>query len=455
MAANAVAGGEGAGSAGINQAMVNAQQVQAGTIPNSGITSVTGDGGGAPIGNAVGNAPEPFNVNQVGRGIGNGLPPVQPSVPAQPSYGLQSLNQAPIDLSQSGSLNTYNGSQLTSDVLKPQLSDLENGWNKVTDWMGKNPMTAALGTYGILKATGALNPQNTSFNAEPYSGPLNNYRLSPNFQTYPKGPNTNIYRPTYASGGIVAFSPGGDVSSAYSKMLDNSANVSPPASRPDVGIFTDSNPNTRRLNAPDAALYYQNAVNNRYGINTAANLPKGAMGRVNTVPVMAKQKKSVADDVEAASGGIMSYAMGGGIGSYYPEPDDGQGGQHPQDTMMGAHPSVSMGPAYPMQGIKSNYAHGGKVYGLGDYANGGIPRLLKGPGDGMSDNIPATIADKQPARLADGEFVIPADVVSGLGNGSTEAGAKHLHEMMDKIRQARTGTKKQGKQINASKFIPK
>jgi hypothetical protein len=107
-----------------------------------------------------------------------------------------------------------------------------------------------------------------------------------------------------------------------------------------------------------------------------------------------------------------------------------------------------------MQGIKSEYAHGGKVYGLGDYASGGIPRLLKGPGDGMSDNIPATIADKQPARLADGEFVIPADVVSGLGNGSTEAGAKHLHEMMDKIRQARTGTKKQGKQINASKFIP-
>jgi hypothetical protein len=70
----------------------------------------------------------------------------------------------------------------------------------------------------------------------------------------------------------------------------------------------------------------------------------------------------------------------------------------------------------------------------------------------MSDNIPATIAGKQPARLADGEFVIPADVVSGLGNGSTEAGAKHLHRMMDKVRVARTGSKKQGKQINASKF---
>jgi len=72
----------------------------------------------------------------------------------------------------------------------------------------------------------------------------------------------------------------------------------------------------------------------------------------------------------------------------------------------------------------------------------------------MSDNIPATIGRKQPARLADGEFVVPADVVSGLGNGSTEAGAKQLYKMLDKVRSARTGTKKQGKQINPNKYTP-
>jgi hypothetical protein len=92
---------------------------------------------------------------------------------------------------------------------------------------------------------------------------------------------------------------------------------------------------------------------------------------------------------------------------------------------------------------------------LGGYAAGGNPRLLKGPGDGMSDNIPATIGDKQPARLADGEFVVPADVVSHLGNGSTDAGAKHLYNMMDKVRAARTGNRKQGKEIKADKFLPK
>lgn len=99
-----------------------------------------------------------------------------------------------------------------------------------------------------------------------------------------------------------------------------------------------------------------------------------------------------------------------------------------------------------------NYAGGG-IASLGSYSDGG--RLLRGPGDGMSDNIPANISGKQPARLADGEFVVPADVVSGLGNGSTDAGAKQLYKMLDKVRAARTGTKKQGKQINPSKYVPR
>jgi hypothetical protein len=89
---------------------------------------------------------------------------------------------------------------------------------------------------------------------------------------------------------------------------------------------------------------------------------------------------------------------------------------------------------------------------LGGYSDGG--RMLKGPGDGMSDSIPATIGRKQPARLADGEFVVPADVVSHLGNGSTDAGAKKLYSMMDKIRKARTGKKKQAPAVKADKYLP-
>jgi len=81
-------------------------------------------------------------------------------------------------------------------------------------------------------------------------------------------------------------------------------------------------------------------------------------------------------------------------------------------------------------------------------------RYLQGPGDGMSDSIPASIDGKQEARLATGEFVVPADVVSHLGNGDSNAGAKQLHAMMDRARQTRTGTKKQGKQINPRKVMP-
>jgi hypothetical protein len=97
------------------------------------------------------------------------------------------------------------------------------------------------------------------------------------------------------------------------------------------------------------------------------------------------------------------------------------------------------------------FASGG-ISQLGSYSDGG--RMLKGPGDGMSDSIPASISGKRPARLADGEFVVPADVVSGLGNGSTDAGAKQLYAMMDRVRRSRTGTTKQGRQIKPQKLIP-
>jgi hypothetical protein len=95
------------------------------------------------------------------------------------------------------------------------------------------------------------------------------------------------------------------------------------------------------------------------------------------------------------------------------------------------------------------------------YAQGGIASVapqgqgmyLGGPTDGMADQIPATIDNRQPAALSDGEFVIPADVVSHLGNGNSNSGAEQLYGMMDKIRKARTGSTEQGKQINPNKFL--
>jgi hypothetical protein len=122
-----------------------------------------------------------------------------------------------------------------------------------------------------------------------------------------------------------------------------------------------------------------------------------------------------------AEGGIASLAAGG------------------YDRMVGEEPMYQ-----PM-------ARGG-ISDLGSYSDGG--RMLKGPGDGMSDSIPASISGKRPARLAEGEFVVPADVVSHLGNGSTDAGAKQLYAMMNKVRKDRTGRAAQGREINPRKYVP-
>ena len=106
----------------------------------------------------------------------------------------------------------------------------------------------------------------------------------------------------------------------------------------------------------------------------------------------------------------------------------------------------------PGTGTRLIRAAGG---GLMDLAAGGRPaRYLRGGTDGMADKIKTSIDGKQPARLSHGEFVIPADVVSHLGNGNSDAGADVLYDMMAKVRKARTGNTKQGKQINPRKYTP-
>ena len=106
---------------------------------------------------------------------------------------------------------------------------------------------------------------------------------------------------------------------------------------------------------------------------------------------------------------------------------------------------------HALQALTSQNQESGDSGGSG--GSGG--RYLKGPGDGMSDEIPAAIDGQAPAALSDGEFVISADVVSGLGNGSSDAGAKVLHKLMDRVRLARTGNTEQAKKVNPEKLLPK
>jgi hypothetical protein len=179
---------------------------------------------------------------------------------------------------------------------------------------------------------------------------------------------------------------------------------------------------------------------------------KGPQGQLNLSDQFDTGLRLVAE-----GGYIDGYATGGtiqsgGIRDLYGTPDN-------QPTISPGLSGFGLGRLNNLAGEQAmtqaqtlGYAQGG----LTTFAMGGKPKggYLDGQGDGMSDSIPATIEGKQPARLADGEFVVPADVVSHLGNGSSKAGSKRLYAMLDKVRHARTGNKKQGKQIKADKYLP-
>ena len=349
-----------------------------------------------------------------GPGYGTGVPTGGVPTPAQTSAFMQ------------GDAGQLSASQLGASP-NTQLP-------AKTFYQGLEPNGVGRGLVQALPVAGLLE-QEQQQQLGPQEEPSTLARLSPNFQAYvPPQPNP-YYRakyPVYAEGGItqsyavggnVAAPPTGPVERLSQNVMGGANNMYPqsqqtptrfatptqmpvssemiqqneyngvtmakgglPADAPklnDMKMFSDSDANTRGLNAFDAAKYRTKKLMDRSGIKMA-ELPKTG--------------------IKSLGGDFSDMAAGGGT------------------------------------------AH------LGDYSDGG--RLLKGPGDGMSDNIPATIGRKQPARLADGEFVVPADVVSHLGNGSTDAGAKKLYAMMDKIRRARTGKKKQAPAVRADKYLP-
>lgn len=175
------------------------------------------------------------------------------------------------------------------------------------------------------------------------------------------------------------------------------------------------------------------------------------------------------DEYKKAAGGITRLAVGGPVEQMAALNAVGSNTGYPManiNTPMYANPMVQRPEAVNVispsadAGVgaysgEPRFAGGGGISDLGSYSDGG--HLLKGPGDGVSDSIPAVIGSKQPARLADGEFVVPARIVSELGNGSTEAGARKLYAMMDRVQKARgksVGKNKVAVNSKADKHLP-
>lgn len=189
-----------------------------------------------------------------------------------------------------------------------------------------------------------------------------------------------------------------------------------------------------------------------------AGLAGGIMGAINPSWMQPQTQKT------GYQGGIPSYDMVREQvpGTYDPNRRPGSRGQEYFTQAKFVSPSdAATAKAAAAEDAKAAEARNKErtQQSVAQYAVGGLASMasgkyLAGSTDGMEDRLDATIDGKQPAKLSHGEFVLPADIVSHLGNGNSEAGAKRLYDMMDRIRTARTGTKKQGKQINPNKFMP-
>ena len=232
--------------------------------------------------------------------------------------------------------------------------------------------------------------------------------------------------------------------------------------------------NTPMTDAQFAAQKAQGEKNAESLGNFADAIGQGFMGFLTSKPWQLQLLESVADSLGFGSTpGQATMAPGPAVGSQGPTPGQavegakmgifggGRGGANPSSIGIGpTGVNASAGTATSTSNGNAAAARGGLMGAytnshLGDYSDGG--RLLRGPGDGVSDSIPAMIGKKQPARLADGEFVVPARIVSELGNGSTEAGARKLYAMMDRVQKARgqtVGKGKVAKNSRAERFLP-
>jgi hypothetical protein len=231
-------------------------------------------------------------------------------------------------------------------------------------------------------------------------------RLSSNFQgATPIRPNP-YYRATYAQGGLASLQ-----GNMYPQSQQINTQFATPTQMPTSAEVVRSD--------------YDTPVNPYNGEMRQMN--NGGSAKSKKPKRTTAAKMASMDAYEAALAGMNNAAAGA---------------QMPSGTGAGLDPRMQLG--------QLNLKKGG-IADLGGYSDGG--RMLKGPGDGMY-SIPGVIGGRQPARLADGEFVVPADVVSHLGNGSTDAGAKKLYAMMAKVRQARTGKKKQAPAVKSAKYMP-
>ena len=414
--------------AGQSAALTNAQ------IANEALIGTDAVGGaGAGLGADAGagfvpNAGAPFTLSGTEY---QGLPGAAPN-PAIPTDAMGSLpNTSPPSSPFTSSVPIENMGNPASKGI------LDFGYKGISpNTFGYGPQSnMALGALGASSAlTGAMGYEGNKYappGITPYTGILSKYN--------PYSAKGVQYPTKMAEGGIASLPTDGTVEQMSRENAMGGNTMFPQSG---IGGLTGANT-------------YQNATNTPMGSNVieptdAITDPyTGQMKFASGGPTPTAQ--NMLNTMSQSTANAMQNGASGGfnpIGSASNLVSGNTSGSGNQGIDLANDPNYVFDP-YKGQYVR-RMANGG-ITSLGHFSDGG--QLLKGPGDGMSDDIPAQIGRHQPARLADGEFVVPADVVSHLGNGSTDAGAKHLYSMMNKVRKARTGNQKQGKQINPNKFL--
>ena len=364
---------------------------------------------------------------------------------------------------------------IVTPSVSPQTSETNpflQGVKDVGSWMNANKGYTAAGAYLGLQSMGAFNQNSAS--RPPEKRQFNNpYRLSPDFKGGPYS-EPNVYKPktyNYASGGITSLQGGGGPVERMSQMNT--------AMNPQGGLYPQGMIDKTQYATPTQRPVSAEMVSEApaYERSNPMLMASGGIARFSDGEEVEERPTrryrgdlmGTLDKYNEMIGGSKKMAGPPATDVGIVVDDDMETRSQPADVAavtrlkkranqanfgLAALPTPVRAGALNLP-TKQSASGGIMQANLGSYAAGGNPRLLRGPGDGMSDNIPATIGGKQPARLADGEFVVPADVVSHLGNGSTDAGAKKLHAMMDKVRMDRTGKKKQAPAVKAKKYIPK
>ena len=311
----------------------------------------------------------------------------------------------------------------------------EDMWNTVTGWFGSGDSSSSTPTGD---ASLVWNPDkgwvNQSTGDVVYSG-------------------SNASSTNYDTGIVnqLAMTPGMEAASdAFGSSFDTAGWLGGLVNK--LGLSTVNN------------LMKQSSSNGKVNPSVLASLAGGILGGINPSWMQPNIQKT------GYQGGIPSYtAVREAVpGTYDPNRRPGSRGQEYFTDVQFSSPTdaataKSSAAQQATEAEARNKAREAEIQtakqNTAEYAAGGLAsmakgRYLAGPTDGMEDRLDATIENKQPAKLSHGEFVVAADVVSHLGNGNSEAGAQRLYDMMDKVRKARTGTTKQGKQINPNKYLP-